>query len=334
MNFIKLFFIGSIIGVANIIPGVSGGTMALVLGIYERLIKALRLISPQTIKIFFSLFIFKRQKILDFKKEWQRIDGLFLFFIFTGALLAIVALAPLMTYLLHFWHDYTYAFFLGLVLMSAFTPYKLIRQKTIFVFLMALLALSGVIFFSEAVSEKTLLKRAEVKSVLKQEIKKDFLENKQKDLSPNQGFVFFLMGVISISAMLLPGVSGSFLLLLMGGYFKILEAIASRDFFLLGFFSLGCLAGIVFFTRLINYFLSKWFDLTMSFLLGLVLGSLWVLWPFKTKVLVGSEVVYLKNFWPTEISMSIFFTFLFFLLGLFLVWMAFQLERLNRKKVK
>ena len=111
MTILKNLFNGAIIGVANIIPGVSGGTMALILGFYERLISAINSISLKTIIIFLKLFSFKKESIDEFKDEFKRIDANFLITIGAGAILTIIALAKLMPVLLSDYHDPTYGFF-------------------------------------------------------------------------------------------------------------------------------------------------------------------------------------------------------------------------------
>jgi len=120
---------GAIIGIANIIPGVSGGTMALILGFYERLIAAINNISFRTILIFLKSFSFKSKSLNDLKNEFKRIDGFFLLTIGVGALAAIFALAKLMPYLLQNYHDPTYGFFFGLILISTISPFRLIKKE-------------------------------------------------------------------------------------------------------------------------------------------------------------------------------------------------------------
>jgi putative membrane protein len=123
---------GMVIGVANIIPGVSGGTLALVLGIYERLIGAINNISFETVKASFGLLKFNKDGWKNFTAELHRIDAFFLASILTGALISIGALAKVMTYFLEHFHDPTYGFFCGLVIVSAWVPFKLIKKHSFF----------------------------------------------------------------------------------------------------------------------------------------------------------------------------------------------------------
>jgi len=296
---------GMVIGVANIIPGVSGGTMALVVGIYERLLDAIGAISPETIKDILHIFTFTGEGRDRFISGIRKIDALFLGRILIGALIAIVALANIITILLTHYHDPTYGFFFGLVIMSVAAPYRLISKKTAACILSALIAIAAVLAVSGSMSGEALLRKAEKKHEL--QIRQDAVSpgtdaEKKKGPSASDLAVIFLMGAAAISAMILPGVSGSFLLLLLGGYFTVLEAIAVRNFQILGAFAAGCLAGLVLFTRFLNFLLKKWPDTTMSFLVGLVIGSLWMIWPFKTTAVVGNEVIYLSNTVPRHLA--------------------------------
>ncbi|MFC1670070.1 DUF368 domain-containing protein [Spirochaetota bacterium] len=333
MTFIKYLFDGAVIGIANIIPGVSGGTMALVLGIYERIISAINNISLTTIKAVFGIFRFNKTGLESFKEEMKRIDALFLSTIMIGALIAIVAFAKLMTYLLKSWHDPTYGLFFGLVLVSVIAPYRLIRKKTFTVFLSAIIAMAAVFAVSTAVSGDAMLEKAKVKHELK--IKKESSDN-NLDKKSDKNILFFLylffLGAVSISAMILPGVSGSFLLLLMGGYFKILIAIVNRDLTVIAVFAAGCLFGLIAFSKLLNYLLKKWHDITMSFLVGLVMGSLWMIWPFKTSAVVGDEVIYLANRIPQSFGKLELYTLLTAFTGAALVVLFLLIEIRRNKK--
>lgn len=329
-------FYGAIIGVANIIPGVSGGTMALVLGFYERLISAIHNISSETIKIFLGALTFKKENIEKLKNESKRIDLIFLVRITTGALAAVAALAKIMTYLLQNLHDPTYGFFFGLVLVSAIAPYRLIKKKTLSCLLVFIIAVCAILVVSNTASGDTLLKKAQLKHEMK--INKEHAETYniketggKNKLDIVKLLYIFLMGVVAISAMILPGVSGSFLLLLMGGYFVILKAIVNRDFPVLVSFTVGCLIGIIAFSRFLNFLLKKWHDQTMSFLLGLVIGSLWMIWPFRTSAKVGEEVIYLINRIPTSFGANEVYTILAAIIGVVIVITLLLVEAKKEK---
>ncbi len=314
LEYIKHFFQGVVIGVANIIPGVSGGTMALVLGIYERLIGALHAISARTAVAALGLLRFKPGCWREFALELRRIDAVFLVLLGAGAMTAIVALANLMTYLLRVHHDPTYGFFLGLVAVSAWVPYQLIRKKNLACLLIGLVAVIGVAALSQSMGGEALLKKEQTRHA----IQLDQDQGGQAaagSQSPARLLFLFAAGALAISAMILPGISGSFLLLLMGTYFEILKAIVYRDLVVLAVFALGCVTGLLAFTRLLDLLLKKWHDLTMAFLLGLVLGSLWAIWPFRESVQVGEKTVYLGNQWPAAFGANEALTLLAALLG-------------------
>ncbi len=298
MRHLKDLSIGAVIGAANIIPGVSGGTMALIMGVYERLLTILSSISYRSVKSFLAILRFSREGRQQFVAEFQRLEGFFLIKLTIGALGAILSLASLMTYLLHQHHDATYGFFFGLVLLSAVYPYKLIRRRSPLLIVIVLLGAGSVFAVSTSVSDEALIEKAKQKQQLKQAKAAGTVVPEQRRVSTRLFVNIFILGFVAITAMVLPGISGSFLLLLLGGYFDILQAIATRDLLILSIFGIGCLAGLLVSSRLIHFLLSRWHDATMAYLLGLVLGSLWMIWPFKNSVKVGEQLVYLNNILP------------------------------------
>jgi len=330
---VSSFFKGAVIGVANIIPGVSGGTMALVLGIYERLIDAIHNINSVTAKSLFNLVLFKESAWSDFKEELKRIDALFLIIIAAGAISAVFALAGIMTMLLKEYHDPTYGFFFGLVLVSAWAPYVLIKRKKAWVvWIAACIAALLVVITAEAVSSgDALIEKAKVKQ--EQALKKTTgvspaTESHSSSRGPGYFFYFFILGAVAISTMILPGVSGSFLLLLLGGYFDVIRAVHKLDWILI-FFIIGCLVGILFFSRFLNFLIKRYHDQTMGFLLGLVAGSLWMIWPFKDSVKIGEEVIFLANRLPSSLSINEGMTLLSTLAGMGVVALLFYIEKRN-----
>jgi len=318
MQVVRSFIKGMVIGIANIIPGVSGGTLALVLGIYERLITAINNISLRTLTSLLGLVKCNRRAWEVFTAEMRRIDLVFLILIELGAIASIVALANLMTFLLKNFHDPTYGFFLGLVAVSALVPYKLIKKKSVICGLMALLAVGGILLLSQSVSEDARLEKVQVKYEMKQ-AKAASMDEKVPDKSGDYSLphllFMFVVGAVGISAMILPGISGSFLLLLMGAYFEVLRAITYLDFIIIIAFSLGNLVGLLVFARFLKYLLRHWYDYTMGFLTGLVLGSLWAIWPFKTSSQVGGETIYLRNRMPEAWGGNEFATLAMVLIG-------------------
>lgn len=325
-SYVKDILIGGVIGIANIIPGVSGGTMALLFGIYERLIEALKNISAGTIAATIGILRFNKSSRERFKEEMRRIDALFLVLLTIGAGAAIVALASLMTYLLENRHDPTYGFFFGLVAASIAVPYRLIGKKTISCFIIMLLAVTLVVGLTAFMSGDRLLEKEQKKLEIRTLESDSAADADRQTLSAVRGVYLFIIGGVSVSAMILPGISGSFLLLLFGVYFDILKAITERDIPVLAIFALGCVAGLLLFTRLLNFLLAKWHDGTMAFLLGLVFGSLWAIWPFKETAIVGEKTIYLYNTLPGSFAGNEIVTILTCFLGAFIVGVFIRLE--------
>ncbi len=313
VQFVVNLLRGVAVGIANIIPGVSGGTMALILGIYERLITAIGNLGPNTLKS-----VFKGREA--FFEEMRRVDLVFLGTLGVGAMVTIVAIAKVMKYLLVEQHDPTYGFFFGLVLVSVVVPYRMIKRKSAGAVVAAVLAVVMVVGLTLAMSgeerlasarEKQCLKmdRARAKASLQPNPKPGAVaplpavceavvqqnQGKKVALDFSQLLLFFVAGAIAISAMILPGISGSFMLLLMGIYFDMLNCInavrvgvTTRQWseitepgVLLAVFSVGCLLGLVLFTRLLKFLLQRYHDVTLAFLTGLIIGSLYAIWPFK-----------------------------------------------------
>ncbi len=303
---------GVAIGLANIIPGVSGGTMALVLGIYGRLIKAIRNIGSKTFTC-----VFRGKEA--FIEEMKRIDAVMIGAILIGALAAVVGSAKLLVYLLNKHHDPTYGFFFGLVIVSVVVPYRMIKKVSPSAIIAGLLGISLVVGVTvglsgekrvESARQKAAMKAAKAKakagaiaaSDAKTAAKKTEKKEKTKKYSvPVDGrsvVLFLIAGAVAISAMILPGISGSFVLLLMGVYFDVLACINERNFVLLGIFALGCLVGVAVFSRLINFALERFHDATLAFLAGLVVGSLYAIWPFKSFAIVAGQRVDKANILP------------------------------------
>jgi putative membrane protein len=320
----KIFFQvlkGGVVGLANLIPGVSGGTMALILGIYERMIGGLNNISVSTVLSFFKLFTFSKKSREDFAGEMVKIDFLFLLTVFGGAFIAAVGFAKIMMILLLHFHEVTYAFFFGLVLPSVIVPFKKIKKVVPAVWIALVVAALVVVASDFIISDDAMIH----KETTKYQMELSALQTQEgasgssSIIEPSTMGMLFVSGVISISAMILPGVSGSFLLLLMGQYFVILEAVANRNIPYMGVFALGLVVGLLGFTKFLHFLLKNYHDTTMGFLTGLVAGSLWIIWPFKSSFVVGSagvegypETIYLSNVLPFSFSpgviISVFFS--------------------------
>ena len=298
----RVFAKGLLIGVANIIPGVSGGTFALLLGIYERLVGAVRAVNLGTLRRVPGLFSAPGREI--FRREWRRIDGTFLVVLGAGAAAAILASSSPIKYLLARHPAPTLAFFTGLILPSMAVPYGLMKRRGPAEAGLALAGAALVVGIS-------------------------FL-NAGAGGSASWP-VMFLCAVLAVSAMVLPGISGSFLLLVLGQYGHVIGALdslnswaaggfAPREFplaaaGLLGTFGAGAVVGLAAFTRLLAWLLKRFHSRTMGFLTGLIAGSLWTLWPFKDYAAAGG-IPGAANVWPARFDATVGWSLAAFVLGL------------------
>ncbi len=317
---------GAIIGIANIIPGVSGGTMALILGLYERLITGINNISGNSALLFIKAIFGSKKQRAAFFEEFKKIEGPLLLNLAIGAVVAIFSLAKLMSYLLVSHHDPTYGFFFGLVLISAASPWMHIKRKTVGTIAAFLIALIGLIAISELPSRDDLIRKAEARQHISAQVE-NHPDAEIRRIEITKYVYYFACGAVSISAMILPGISGSFVLLLLGGYFDILRALSSFDIPILLSFALGCILGLVVFVRILHFLLERYYNPTIGFLLGLVVGSLWVIWPFKESVMVGTERVYLYNMLPAAFGANEIATIGAFFAGALIVAIMLVVEK-------
>ena len=294
----KTILHGFLIGVANIIPGVSGGSMALALGIYERLIAAVGNVGPSTLTAVLGVVAFRDGAKARFLAEWRRIDGAFLGWIAAGGAVAVVLFSRVMVWLLEQWHDPTYGFFSGLILVSIWVPLKMIRRFGAVEGLSALAALGLVLALTFSADSEQQLEDANRKLEMKPaNIEQAATPESGRAPSPlgqaDAGRMAFLVlcGAIAISAMVLPGVSGSFIMILMGAYFDVLQAVNDSDPVIIGLFATGCVLGLLLFTRLLKWVLTTFHDATIAFLTGLMAGSLAGLWPFRKFKTAGDDNV-------------------------------------------
>lgn len=332
---------GVAIGLANIIPGVSGGTMALILGIYERLIRAIKSVGLGT---FLSVFRGKKA----FVDEMKRVDALLVGALGVGALVAVVAAAKLLVHLLNKQHDPTYGFFFGLVLVSVIVPFRMVKKLSAGTVISALLGIVLVVGVSVALSGEQRVESARQKAAIKAAkiAKADATKAVAAAKTPNAAptakrysvpvdgaslFLFFISGAIAICAMILPGISGSFVLLLMGVYFDVLACINERNFALLAVFALGCVLGLALFARLINFMLQRFADPTLAFLGGLVFGSLYAIWPFKSFAVVAGQRVDMNNVLPTGFGANELVTLGAVVAGCVIVLLFFWIEKKQPK---
>ena len=283
---------GMAMGAADVVPGVSGGTIAFIAGIYDELINSIKSINMHSLKLLFT------GKIAAF---WKAVNGNFLFALLLGIAISVFSLAKLITYLLLNEPVLVWSFFFGLVLASTWFVTKDIKGwnwKTVAGFVGG-----AVIAYYITVATPA-------------------------ESSTNLMFIF-LCGAIAICAMILPGISGSFILVLLGKYFYVMEAVKTLDLVVLGVFAFGAALGITSFSRVLSYALKNFRNITLSVLSGFMLGSLNKVWPWKeVEKLVsdGHEVMIEHNIAPnTEVAEAV----VLMLIGFILVYV---LEKISAKK--
>ena len=246
---IKDYFIiglkGLGMGAADVVPGVSGGTIAFISGIYEELLGSISNI---------NLSLFKTLKKEGFKAAWTQLNGNFLLALFCGIIVSFVSFAKIISWLLDNQPILLWSFFFGLVLASIIYVAKQI-QKWNFISIILLLASAFVAYYITTLPQVN---------------------------SENSSLLFlFVSGAIAICAMILPGISGSFILVLLGAYKPFLNAISNRNFIDIGAFALGCLVGLLSFSRVLKWLFANYKNYTLAALTGFILGSLNKIWPWK-----------------------------------------------------
>ncbi len=316
MNNFKDLLMGVCLGAANIIPGVSGGTFLLIFNIYERVFNIINCISrPLLVQAAGLAGRWIRHPVQKhtlgavtlFCKEN---DFAFLFKLIAGAVIAIVGLSTVMKHLLTHCFSLTYAFFFGLILVSILIPIRLIPRFRIHLFGFACLgaALTVMVYVQVNPYDRMKHKSAFYQAIYETQTRVQTNGSEDNGAAPpvlpGAGAEYLyaaLCGAVSVSAMVLPGISGSLVLILMGAYYDVLSAISALPFFrveailYLGCFGMGILAGGLLFARVISFVLRRFYDATMAFLLGLMLGSLWALWPFKQVAVLETQYVRENN---------------------------------------
>jgi putative membrane protein len=281
---IKGFFMGA----ANVVPGVSGGTMALILGIYEELIQAIRSFNLKFLRLFVMLKI---------KEAISSLAWPFLLPVAVGVLTATLSLAQLLSWLLFTYPIMVWSFFFGLILSSVFSVGRVVKEWRISTFIAIGLGGVGAYFLFGMIPVAT----------------------------PEASWFLFLCGFLAICAMILPGISGAYILVLLGKYHFTLEAVNNRDIGTLFILTLGAAVGLLSFVRVLSWLLKRYHDLTMAVLIGLMLGSLRRIWPWKETVTTfidstGKEVPGLQiNIIPPQLNGEIVLAFLFAALGFLVV---------------
>lgn len=305
-DYIMVAVKGACMGAADVIPGVSGGTIAFITGIYDQLIGSINSINGTALKLFFSG---------KFKEFWKHINGSFLVSLFCGILVSVLSLAGLMQYLLEHHPIQTWAFFFGLIVASSIFILRGIQgwnmKSAMFPVLGVVL---GIVVCTLSPTQ-----------------------------TPDALWFIFLSGAIAICAMILPGISGSFILLILGKYKYIMGAITGlttgaavgESLVILCVFAVGAVCGILAFSRLLHWLLARFNKETLMVLAGFIIGSLVKVWPWSnmeaivisqfpeiadmaaaTQQAIPAEV--LADYIP-QVDMQIGSAVLFALIGFFLV---------------
>jgi putative membrane protein len=242
--YLALFGKGMMMGAADAVPGVSGGTIAFMTGIYEELIYSLKQCGPQALSM-----LFKQGPAA----AWRHVNGAFLLTLLSGILLSLLTVSRIVLFWLDTYPEMLWSFFLGLILATIWSVMGHINRwdpGVIAAFLFGTLTAYLITSISPTSIEVTPL-------------------------------YVFLSGMIAICAMILPGISGSFILLLLGMYSSILLALKEFQLVTLGTFAAGCVVGLLSFSRLLNWMFGHHKTLTLSLLGGFMLGSLNKVWPWK-----------------------------------------------------
>lgn len=252
-KFLQISLRGLAMGIAEVIPGVSGGTIALITGIYERLLQSIKAFGP---------IAFKAYRTEGVPGAWRAVNGPFLIALLTGMAAGLVTGVFGITHILEHYPPVLWAFFFGLIIASSIYLGRVVKWSWQAV--VALLAGAGIAFWVTIVS-------------------------------PSQGSESLLMvfgsGILAISAMLLPGISGSFVLLLLGMYTFVisslkglLETWAWSNFQVIVVFAAGCLVGMAGFSRVLTWLLGRYSNPTLALLTGFLIGSLNKIWPWRNVI--------------------------------------------------
>ena len=269
-----LFLKGIAMGLGDSVPGVSGGTIAVITNIYERLIFAIRSIDGRAVR---SLFV------MQFAKFWQHIDGNFLLLVVLGALTGLIISANTVLYLLANYPEPLMAFFIGLILASTWILRSKYERNNYLIWASVLFGIGVAVLVGS-------------------------LEPRIANVNP---FYVFICGAIGICAMILPGLSGAFILLLLGIYQFILTALVQFDVIYIIIFASGCFVGLLGFSRILAWLLKNYHNLTFGFISGMLLGSIYVLWPWQQAISFymdssgAQHPLQTVNIWPlnyTEIT--------------------------------
>jgi putative membrane protein len=280
----RLFFTGFTMGIADLVPGVSGGTIAFVLGIYDELIYSIRLLSGQ-----FPRLLLRGQV----KQAFNLIPYTFLIPLSIGLITAVFGFVQVVTYLLENQSVYVWSVFFGLVLASVYVVSKRISHwssRRVLLLTTGLVITYVILGFPALNAQPTAL-------------------------------VLVSTGAIASLAMILPGISGSLIMVILGQYENVISAVARRDIPQIIFFAIGAIVGLSFFARFLGWLLKNYHAATIAFLMGIMLGSLRRVWPWQIE---QSNGIYVNSFpvldWSVTIAVGLM------VIGFVVVW---KLEKIG-----
>ncbi|WP_036379135.1 DUF368 domain-containing protein [Muricauda sp. MAR_2010_75] len=299
VDYIFITLKGMAMGAADVVPGVSGGTIAFISGIYEELITSINNI---------NLSLFTTLKKEGFKAAWNKVNGNFLLALFLGIFISVLSLAKFLSWLLENEPILLWSFFFGLVLASIFFVGKEITKWTMATVVVFILGAAVAFFITEL---------------------------PPSDNAESLPYLF-LSGALAVCAMILPGISGAFILVLLGSYKTILDAVHERDITIVLTVAVGAIFGLLSFARLLKWMFNHYKNITLALLTGFILGSLNKIWPWK-KVLqtktFGEKTIVVDdmNVWPSafEGDNQLILAIILAMIGFSLI---FILEKVASKK--
>ena len=278
VDYITLFFKGIFMGIADAIPGVSGGTIALLLGIYEELIST---ISGLNINLLIDL------KQNGFKSFWKKLNGNFLVTLIVGIGISLIFFIKISSKLLNDYPIFIWSFFLGLIIATVYVIFKLIKTWD---YINIISAFATIILSS-------------------------ILSSISVNSSDEISLLYILVcGIIASSAMILPGISGSLILVIMGVYKVLIDSVNNLETSIIFTFIIGAITGLISFSKILSWLFNNYKNLTYSMMLGLVIGSIGKVWPWKQ-----NEMVQLAN-------LDMIFSVILVIIGFFMI---FIIEKLN-----
>jgi putative membrane protein len=301
-NFLQYCIItlkGIAMGAADVVPGVSGGTIAFISGIYEELITSINNM---------DLALLRTLGQQGFKAFWERLNGNFLLALFLGIFISLFSLATLVSWLLENRPILLWSFFFGLVSASIYFVGKAIEKWNLAAIILLIVGALGAYYITTL-----------------------------PPIDNTEGLPFlFLSGALAVCAMILPGISGAFILVLLGSYKTILDAVHERDLTIVATVALGAIVGLLSFARLLKWMFTHYKNVTLALLTGFILGSLSKIWPWKkvleTKVF-NNKVIPIREHNVSPFSFEGDNQFIYaLLLGIIGFSLIFTLERLASKK--